>query len=103
MNVWLPEIPGLAENQLSPYSFEGKDLKLGHYTGLQVSYEPGQWAVWAGVILMGVGLSFVFYVVHSRFWVVPARDSLGGITLWVGGSANRNCRRINRQIRCSVL
>jgi cytochrome c biogenesis protein len=90
VNVWLPEIPGLAENSRSPYSFEAKDLKIGSFTGLQVSYEPGQWAVWAGVILMGIGLTFVFYVVHSRFWVVPVRDGLGGITLWVGGSANRN-------------
>ena len=90
VNVWLPEIPGLAENQISPYNFEAKDLKIGYFTGLQVSYEPGQWAVWAGVILMGIGLTFVFYVVHSRFWVVPVRDGLGGITLWVGGSANRN-------------
>ena len=90
VNVWLPEIPGLAENQQSPYSFEAKDLKIGYFTGLQVSYEPGQWVVWAGVILMGIGLTFVFYVVHSRFWVVPVRDGLGSVTLWVGGSANRN-------------
>ena len=90
VNVWLPEIPGLGENQQSPYNFEAKDLKIGYFTGLQVAYEPGQWTVWAGVILMGIGLTFVFYVVHSRFWVVPVRDGLGGVTLWVGGSANRN-------------
>ncbi len=90
VNVWLPEIPGLAENEQSPYKFEAKDLKMGYFTGLQVSSEPGQWAVWAGVLLMGVGLTFVFYVVHSRFWVVPVRDRLGDITLWVGGTANRN-------------
>ena len=44
---------------------------MGHFTGLQVSHEPGQWGVWAGVVLIGVGLAFVFYVVHTRFWVVP--------------------------------
>ena len=90
VNVWLPEIAGIAENDQSPYNFDAKDLKIGYFTGLQVSYEPGQWAVWAGVILMGIGLTFVFYVVHSRFWVVPVRDNLGGVTLWIGGSANRN-------------
>ena len=90
VNVWLPNIPGFAENDRSPYSFEAKDLKIGNFTGLQVSHEPGQWAVWAGVILMGVGLTFVFYVVHVRIWVVPVRDGRGRVTLWVGGSANRN-------------
>lgn len=91
VNVWFPEIPGFAENASSPYNFEPKDLKTGYFTGLQVSSEPGQWAVWAGVILMAIGLSFVFYVVHQRYWVVPVHDAdTGKITLWIGGAANRN-------------
>jgi cytochrome c biogenesis protein len=90
VNVWLPDMPGIAENANSPYTFDPKDLKTGLFTGLEVSHEPGQWAVWAGVVLMAVGLTFVFYVVHMRFWVVPVRDARGGLALWVGGSANRN-------------
>jgi cytochrome c biogenesis protein len=90
VNFWLPEIPGIAENASSPYVFEAKDLKMGFYTGLQVSHEPGQWSVWAGVVLMAIGLTFVFYVVHMRFWVVPVIDKLGHSALWVGGAANRN-------------
>jgi len=90
VNFWLPEIPGVAENESSPYVFQPKDLQLGHFTGLQVSHEPGQWAVWAGVILMALGLTFVFYVVHMRFWVVPVMDKRGHAVVWVGGAANRN-------------
>ena len=90
VNVWLPEIPGISENASSPYTFDPKDLKTGLFTGLQVSHEPGQWAVWAGVVLMALGLTFVFYVVHMRFWVVPIVDARGRTLLWVGGMANRN-------------
>jgi|1186.fasta_scaffold04046_2 cytochrome c biogenesis protein len=91
VNVWLPEIDGVAENAASPYSFTPKDLKTGLFTGLQVSHEPGQWAVWAGVVLMAIGLTFVFYVVHVRLWVVPVNDARsGGPMLWIGGSVNRN-------------
>jgi len=90
VNVWLPEIQGIAENAASPYTFEPKDLKTGVFTGLQVSHEPGQWAVWAGVVLMAIGLTFVFYVVHMRFWVVPVVDGRGRTLLWIGGTANRN-------------
>jgi ResB protein required for cytochrome c biosynthesis len=90
VNYWLPEIPGIAENATSPYVLEPKDLKTGLFTGLQVSHEPGQWAVWAGVVLMAIGLTFVFYVIHMRFWVVPVQDARGSVTLWVGGTANRN-------------
>ena len=90
VNVWLPEIPGVAENASSPYIFEPKDLKTGVFTGMQVSHEPGQWSVWAGVILMAIGLTFVFYVSHVRFWVVPVLDKNGRPALWLGGTANRN-------------
>jgi len=90
VNVWLPEIPGIAENPSSPYTFEPKDLQTGVFTGLQVSHEPGQWAVWVGVILMAIGLTFVFYISHVRLWVVPVLDARGQAALWVGGTANRN-------------
>jgi len=90
VNFWLPEISGVAENQSSPYNFEPKDLKTGVFTGLEVSHEPGQWAVWTGVLLMAVGLTFVFYVVHVRYWVVPLQDPSGRLILWIGGTANRN-------------
>ena len=90
VNVWLPEIPGIAENASSPYKFEPKELKTQVFTGLEVSHEPGQWAVWAGVVLMAIGLTFVFYVVHVRYWVVPIQDARGNLVLWVGGTANRN-------------
>jgi len=90
VNVWLPEIEGISQNASSPYVFEPKELKTGLYTGLQVSHEPGQWAVWAGVILMAIGLTFVFYVSHVRIWVVPVGNGRGELALWVGGTANRN-------------
>ncbi|MBA3914307.1 MAG: cytochrome c biogenesis protein ResB, partial [Acidobacteriales bacterium] len=90
VNVWLPPIEGFEENASSPYKFQAKDLKMAYFTGLQVSHEPGQWAVWAGVLLMALGLASVFYVVHVRYWAVPLRNARGEWVLWLGGAANRN-------------
>lgn len=90
VNVWIPPIPGFEQNSSSPYKFQATDLQMAHFTGLQVSHEPGQWAVWAGVIVMGLGLGIVFYLVHMRFWAVPVRDAQGRLVLWVGGTANKN-------------
>ena len=90
-DVWFPPIEDVADNSKAPYQFQAIDLKLGHYTGLQVSHEPGQWAVWSGVVLIGIGLACVFYVVHMRFWAVPVSDpKTGKCSLWIGGTANRN-------------
>jgi cytochrome c biogenesis protein len=90
-DVWFPQLDEVADNSKSPWQFQATDLKMGHFTGLQVSHEPGQWGVWSGVVLLGVGLAFVFYVVHMRFWAVPVCDPKSGkCLLWIGGSANRN-------------
>ena len=89
-NFWLPAIPGVEQNAASPYQFEAKDLKTGYFTGLEVSHEPGQWAVWTGVVLMGLGLGVVFYLVHMRFWIVPVHNARGQLVLWLGGTANKN-------------
>ncbi len=90
VNYWLPEIPEIDENASSPYAFQPKDLQTGVFTGLEVSHEPGQWSVWGGVVLMAIGLTFVFYVIHMRLWIVPVQDASGKLALWIGGSANRN-------------
>jgi cytochrome c biogenesis protein len=90
VNFWIPPIPGFEQNADSPYNFEARNLQMGYFTGLQVSHEPGQWGVWGGVLLMGLGLAMVFYVVHSRYWAVAFRNAKGDCVLWVGGAANRN-------------
>jgi len=88
VNVWVGS--GLEEDAASPYTFRGKGVQMAYFTGLEVSHEPGQWSVWAGVVVMGFGLALVFYFVHKRVWVVPVRDARGQLKLWVGGTANKN-------------
>ncbi|MGD0990414.1 MAG: cytochrome c biogenesis protein ResB, partial [Candidatus Sulfotelmatobacter sp.] len=60
---------------------------------------PGQWAVWGGVILMGLGLAVVFYLVHIRLWAVPVRDARGQLVLWIGGAANKNKDAFEQRFR----
>lgn len=98
-NVWLPPIEGLAQNAASPYLFEGKDVQMAYFTGLEVSREPGQWLVWTGVVLMGIGLALVFYFVHVRVWAVPVTDARGRLTLWIGGTANKNKEVFEQRFR----
>ena len=91
VKVWLfPNFPGFAHPDESPYAFEFRDIEMGYFTGLQVAYEPGQWLVWAGVILMGLGLVMAFYFVHVRYWAVPVNDGRGRTMLWIGASASKN-------------
>jgi cytochrome c biogenesis protein len=89
--VWLfPRFPNFSHLDQSPYTFKFRDLKMGNFTGLQVAYEPGQWAVWTGFALTALGLVLAFYFVHLRVWAVPTSDSRGRTVLWVGASASKN-------------
>jgi len=97
VNVWVGS--GLEEDAASPYTFRGKDVQMAYFTGLEVSHEPGQWSVWAGVIVMGIGLALVFYFVHKRVWAVPVRDAKGQLRLWIGGTANKNKDVFEQQFR----
>jgi cytochrome c biogenesis protein len=76
---------------------ELKGGTLANFTGLEVSYEPGQWAVWAGCLLMGLGLVIAFYVIHMRFWVIAVHDERQGLVLWVGGAFNKNKERFEER------
>jgi cytochrome c biogenesis protein len=74
-----------------------QDIDFSPVTGLEVSFEPGQWFVWAGCLLMGVGLFVAFYMVHMRIWAVAIRDTHGRLVLWVGGAANKNKDRFEQK------
>jgi cytochrome c biogenesis protein len=67
-------------------------LRFASFTTLQVSYQRGAWLIWAGALLMVLGLMVSFYVVHMRFWAVTFADGKGGLTLWVGAAANKKNR-----------
>src|SRR6516225_7477048 len=95
---WIfPAYNPVGQGQEADYRFEYRDLQMGYFTGLEVSHEPGQWLVWVGCVLMGVGLFVAFYTVHVRLWVVAVPDSKGKLALWIGGQANKNKDRFEQK------
>jgi cytochrome c biogenesis protein len=93
--AYRPEAQGPKTN----YAFNFSGVEMGYFTGLQVTHEPGQWLVWAGCILMGVGLFVAFYLVHMRLWVTAIPTTSGNLVLWVGGAANKNKDRFEQRFQ----
>ena len=95
---WIfPAYNPVSQGQDAGYQFEFRDMQMGYFTGLEVSHEPGQWLVWAGCILMGVGLFVAFYMVHKRLWIVAVPNTKGKLVLWIGGQANKNKDRFEQK------
>lgn len=95
---WIfPSYGDTSQGQKSNYSFQFRAMRLGYFTGLEVSHEPGQWLVWAGCLLMGLGLFVAFYMVHMRLWIVAIPDAQGKLVLWIGGRSNKNKDRFEQK------
>ena len=71
-------------------------------TGLEVSHEPGQWLVWAGCLLMGVGLVVAFYMVHMRIWIaaVPIQRQAGACG---SAASQQEPRSLRAEVRTKSL
>jgi cytochrome c biogenesis protein len=96
-NWLMPAYNAAAQGPQLNYSFAYRDMQMGHFTGLAVSHEPGQWLVWGGCLLMGLGLAVAFYMVHARLWIVAVPDAKGRLVLWIGGQANKNRDRFEQK------
>jgi cytochrome c biogenesis protein len=96
--LWLfPAYGEAAQGEKTNYTFAYRDMQMGYFTGLEVSHEPGQWLVWAGCLLMGLGLAVAFYMVHMRVWIAAVPDARGKLVLWIGGQANKNRDRFEQK------
>lgn len=100
--VWLmPAYKNDTSDQKAPYKFQLLNqptaMEMQHFTGLEISHEPGQWGIWGGVLLMGFGLGVAFYMVHIRFWIMPVQTKEGQLVLWIGGAANKNKDRFEEK------
>jgi len=96
--LWMfPAYNPAAQGEYSQYKFDFREMKMGYFTGLEVSHEPGQWLVWAGCLLMGAGLFVAFYLVHMRVWIAAVTDARGNLVLWVGGQSNKNRDRFEQK------
>jgi cytochrome c biogenesis protein len=61
-------------------SIDTGDTDIRYYTGLQVSHDPGLSIIWAGCLLIVVGMFLSFHLPFKRIWVrVSAKEvEIGG-------------------------
>jgi len=82
-------------NDKEPVMVQGADaaysvmVRQHFYTILRVAKDPGVWVVYAGCILMLLGLYVVFFHSHRRIWVFVGSTPQSS-KIVMGGTANKN-------------
>jgi cytochrome c biogenesis protein len=81
--------PKLNPSAFEPYTFMLNGLESRYYTGLQVNRDPGVPYVWAGFLLIVIGLFSAFFNSHRGVWI-RIEPSGQGTLLRVAGRSNKN-------------
>ncbi len=72
--VYDPQITAILYSQVEelndfPYVFFMDGFSPQFYSGFQVSFHPGTNIIWAGSIVLVLGMMVAFYTVHRKVWV----------------------------------
>jgi ResB protein required for cytochrome c biosynthesis len=71
------------------YQFLIQDIGTKVYTGLQVTKDPGVNVVWAGCILMILGILSTFFFSHQQVWI-RTKTVGNNLELVMAGTARKN-------------
>jgi cytochrome c biogenesis protein len=85
--------PGL----FPPYVFSLEMLQAKHYTGLQVTRDPGVPVVVAGALLLVLGFMTVFFYAQRQIWINLGRQGTS-TRISIVGKTNKNPVGLDREI-----
>jgi cytochrome c biogenesis protein len=89
-HAWiLAKSPELSPPNDTGINFRFVSVEMEAMTGLQVAREPGQWLIWAGCLLLTLGLMMALYLSHIRVWGVAAVDRKGQPAILLGGQPSK--------------
>lgn len=80
-----------------PYTFSLTEIESKFYTGIQVTKDPGITFVYAGFLIIVLGLFISFFTSHRRIWI-RVLEKNNAAYVQVAGTANKNPVGIEREL-----
>lgn len=79
------------------FSVWGTDHEFKHFTGLQVTKDPGVWVVYAGFIVILLGCYITFFMSHQQICIEVSKAG-NKSRVRVSGTANKNSLGMDRKV-----
>ena len=76
-----------------------KDFEQKHYTGLQITKDPGIWYVYSGFILLIIGCWITFFMSHQSYFIEVESFRDNGSKVSISGTTNRNTQGMKLKIQ----
>ena len=74
----------------APVFLELEGYEHRQATGLQIARAPGQSVVYAGSLMLVIGVGLLFYVAHRRIWCWIRPEPTGGCRVLLAGASQRD-------------
>ncbi|MFC2169972.1 cytochrome c biogenesis protein ResB [Acidobacteriota bacterium] len=84
-----PDFARIHSEKETELSFELKDFEADQYSGIQVAKDPGVNFIWAGSVLLMIGLCLAFYWPNREIKVI-LEERNGNTEVTIGGIALKN-------------
>lgn len=98
--IGLPvKFPTFDKMRKGPFAFVVKDFEKKHYTGLQITKDPGIWYVYSGFILMIIGCWVTFFMSHQSYFMEIKNGRDKGAEISLSGTTNRNSQGMRLKIK----
>ncbi|WP_299978073.1 cytochrome c biogenesis protein ResB [Desulfobacula sp.] len=93
------KFPTFDKMRKGTFAFVVKEFERKHYTGLQITKDPGIWYVYSGFILMIIGCWVTFFMSHQSYFIEIKKNKTNNSEISISGRANRNSQGMKLKIQ----
>lgn len=100
LQIGLPmKFPTFDKMRKGKFSFVVKEFEQKHYTGLQITKDPGIWYVYSGFMLLIIGCFVTFFMSHQSVYIEIEKSPDNSSKISISGTTNRNKQGMKLKIQ----